>query len=106
MVPYVVVNDTDHQRGYDRRRSVINRAGPICEWRGFVLSQLKEFCAAKKCSREAIKISPKNETANYNLTEIKVRDCNMYVRHVQVIDILTRDLFTKSPVIIKYHLFI
>jgi len=50
--------------------------------KGFVLYQLKEFCEAKKFFKEATRINPKNETAIHYLNDIRVRDCNKFVRHV------------------------
>ena len=50
--------------------------------KGFVLYQMKEFCEAKKFFKEATKINPKNETAIHYLNDIRVRDCNKFVRHV------------------------
>jgi len=50
--------------------------------KGFVLYQLKEFCEAKKYFKEATRINPKNETAIHYLNDIRVRDCNKFVRHV------------------------
>jgi len=50
--------------------------------KGFVLYQLKDFCEAKKFFKEATKINPGNETAIHYLNDIRVRDCNKFVRHV------------------------
>ncbi|NLL10795.1 MAG: hypothetical protein GX268_07935 [Methanomicrobiales archaeon] len=50
--------------------------------KGFVLYQMKDFCEAKKFFKEATKINPKNETAIHYLNDIRVRDCNKFVRHV------------------------
>lgn len=50
--------------------------------KGFALYQMKDFCEAKKFFKEATKINPKNETAIHYLNDIRVRDCNKFVRHV------------------------
>lgn len=50
--------------------------------KGFVLYQLKEFCEAKRLFKEATRINPKNETAIHYLNDIRVRDCNKFIRHV------------------------
>ncbi|WP_181391238.1 SHOCT domain-containing protein [Methanospirillum stamsii] len=50
--------------------------------KGFVLYQLREYCEARKCFKEATRINPKNETAIHYLTDIRIRDCSKFVRHV------------------------
>jgi len=49
--------------------------------KGFVLYQVKKYCEARKFFKESIRINPKNETAIHYLNDIRVRDCNKYVRH-------------------------
>lgn len=50
--------------------------------KGFVHYQLKDYCKAKKCFKEANRINPKNDTAIHYLNDVRIRDCNKFIRHM------------------------